>query len=129
MSHRETPEEIAAQLIRDIQRERDEHAVQMRAAAKRVEELEADIDVIGGKWCAGNQAEGRGPCGICRDCWRERASKLEAENARLRALVDAARDVRRSMDLTQEFSAQYPMGRITGEALFKLFQALAGDER
>lgn len=52
----------------------------LETANARVAELEAELDVVNGKWCADNQSQGRGPCGVCRTCLRENAAKFESAN-------------------------------------------------
>lgn len=41
-----------------------------------IENANARIEVITGKWCEGNRAEGRGGCGICPHCAKETRDNL-----------------------------------------------------
>lgn len=65
-------------------------ALRAAQARARVAELEAEVAVLSGTACAEEQAEGNGPCGACRTCRNKRIAELEAENAKLRACVEAA---------------------------------------
>lgn len=72
-------------------------------ALRRLEMAEAERDVLNGSACATEQADGCGPCGVCKDClkaerdeWKENfgkamayAEKLEAERDELQRRLDA----------------------------------------
>lgn len=64
------------------------------AQIERIEMLEAERDVANGTACAEEQADGKGPCGVCRNC--ARAERDEARRELFEA-EDAIREADRIM--------------------------------
>ncbi len=50
----------------------------------------AEADVLSGRWCATNQAEGRGPCGACKLCLRDELAAAQEKAARCEQVQAAA---------------------------------------
>lgn len=46
---------------------------------EEVERLKAEVDVLNGSACREEQKDGKGPCGVCTDCYRAKIKDLELQ--------------------------------------------------
>lgn len=58
-----------------------------------IEILKARDEVRSGRWCNGNLAEGRGPCGICPKCSRTNFERAETTSLQMDGLKEFLREI------------------------------------
>ena len=65
---------------------------QLERWQEQVKSVQGEVDFLRGVGC---MEDGDGPCGACLKCQKAKVKELEAENAALRKLEQAARDIRK----------------------------------